>query len=173
MKSLKKWVFGIGVGLLMMIAAIALQQVGKSVWLHWSGAVIANGVRAHGYTDKPFRILSVSGQRWSKWEHLERASAYHALVVLPETVPDGSARLSLAEGFTHTVIERWQPSKGSFGNSSPDERELAVKYDAVWQTVTIDSHAYDLAHGNLVCYSSDSTWKCTDRCFEKYFVRGR
>jgi hypothetical protein len=79
-------------------------------------------------------------------------------VVLPQTVPDDSASLSLADGFTHTVVERWQPSKGHFHNSPAEERELAVKYDAVWQTITIDSHAYNLANGNLFVIRLDENW---------------
>ena len=155
MKIPKKWAFGIGVGLLTMIVAIAPLQVWKSVWLHWSGGVIANAVRAHGYTDKPFRVISVTGQRWARWDNLEGASAYHALVVLPQTVPDDRASISRADGFTHTAVERWQPSKD---NGPAEERELAVKYDAVWQTITIDSHPYNLANGNLFVIKLDENW---------------
>jgi hypothetical protein len=155
-KNIKKKLLAIAVGLIMVNPAVVL---GKRAWLHFSGGVIANSSRIHRYMDKPFRILSVKGQKWARWNKLEDASAYHALVVLPLVVPDGSGGLSGGDEFTHTNIETWQPWKGQSISGPTEERQLAVVYDAIWQTVTVDSQKYHLANGNLFLIRFDENWQ--------------
>jgi hypothetical protein len=159
MRNIKKRVLGIAVGLLTMIAAIVLPPRGKTVWLHLSGAVMANDTRIECYTAKPFRILSVTGQKWAGWDKVEAASAYHALVVLPHIVPNDSGSVSSGDGFTDTAIEKWQPWKLQSDNGSAEERELAVIYDAVWQTITVGSQTYHLAKGNLFVIRFNENWQ--------------
>ena len=159
MSNIKKLVLGTALGLLTMIAAIALLPRGKTVWLHLSGAVMANGTRIECYTAKPFRILSVTGQKWARWDKLEAASAYHALVVLPHIVPNDSGSVSSGDGFTDTAIEKWQPWKVQSDNGPAEERELAVIYDAVWQTIRVGSQTFHLEKGNLFVIRFDENWQ--------------
>jgi hypothetical protein len=159
MRNIKKLVLGIGVGLLTMIAAIAFPPRGKTVWLRLSGAVMANDTRTECYADKPLRILSVTGQKWAGWDKLEAASAYHALIVLPQIVPNDSGSVSSSDGFIDTAIEKWQPWKDQSDNGPAEERELAVIYDAVWQTITVGSQTYHLAKGNLFVIRFDENWQ--------------
>jgi hypothetical protein len=159
MRNIKKLLLGAGGVLLTMIAAIALLPRGKTVWLHLSGAVMANDTRIECYTAKPFRILSVTGQKWAGWDKLEAASAYHALVVLPHIVPNDSGSVSSGDGFTDTAIEKWQPWKVRSDIGPAEERELAVIYDAVWQTITIRARTYHLEKGNLFVIRFDENWQ--------------
>jgi hypothetical protein len=159
MSNIKKLVLGTALGLLTITAAIALLPRGKTVWLHLSGAVMANDTRIECYTAKPFRILSVTGQKWARWDKLEAASAYHALVVLPHIVPNDSGSVSSGDGFTDTAIEKWQPWKVQSDNGPAEERELAVIYDAVWQTITVGSQTFHLEKGNLFVIRFDENWQ--------------
>lgn len=159
MSNKRKYKLGIAVGLIAMIAAIGLPLKAKTMWLYLSGAVIPSSHRTQRYTDKPFRVMSVTGQRWVTWNKLEDASAYYALVVLPLVMPDDNDFESGGNGFTHTDIERWQQRKGQFNKSLAEERELAVTYDAVWQTITVGSRRYRLANGNLFVIRYDENWR--------------
>ena len=150
MSNLKKIVLGVTAGLLILLAATIYLPSAKTMWVRHSGAVIPNGSHSLRYADKPFRILSVKGQRWVDGRLLE-ASAYHALVIFPAIVPEDGFSSSGGDGFTQTDINKWWiPTGGSSVNSkSFDLAELAIAYNSVWQTVTLDSRTYQLTKGNL------------------------
>lgn len=108
------------------------------------------GARTHTYFDRPIRILSVEGQRWGTWAALERASAYHALVIFPPGELSNAESVSGGDDFTHTKVERWRLMRGQPpGRFTAEERELEIVYDALWQTVTVGTRTYQLANGNL------------------------
>ncbi len=177
MSNLKKSVFAVTFGLLILFAATIYLPSAKTMWIRHSGAVIPNGSSEQVYTDKPFRILSVTGQRWVGGRLLE-ASAYHALVIFPTVIPkdhdsssegknaftqtdinkwsvpftdDHGGSRAGGDGFTHTDINQWWvPTPGRSADSQGfDLRELEITYDALWQTITLNAHTYHLAKGNL------------------------
>lgn len=141
--------FGVAFGLLIMLAAVASLPIVKNTWLRLSGAVIADLSSTHSYVDKPVRVLSTGGRRRVTGGELEDASAYHALVIFPRVVLKDVGSTSGNDGYTHTRVERWQVSGGQAGSYSTEERELKIVYDALWQTVTINSQVYHLREGNL------------------------
>lgn len=141
-------VFGLALGLLAVLAAIASLPPAKGAWLRLSGAVMPSGSRTHTYHDRPVRILSAEGRRWAAWDELEDASAYHALVLFPHGELRDTWSSSGGDGFTHTSVERWQWSRGQPGGGF-EERELKIVYDALWRTVTVNSRTYRVADGTL------------------------
>jgi len=157
MINIKKHVVGAACGLFTMIAATALVPQMKTTLVRWSGAVMPNSSRTEIYSDKPLRILSISGPHWATWDNQEDASAYHALVVLPVVVPEDSGSVSGGDGFTHRKIEMWHASNGQ-PTSDTTARELEINYDAIWRTITVDSHTYHLAKGNLFVVRFDQNW---------------
>jgi hypothetical protein len=42
-----------------------------------------------------------------------------------------------------------------------EERQVALSYDAVWQTITFDSRTYHLSNGNLFVIRYDQKWQPT------------
>ena len=157
MRNTKKQVLGIGFGLLTLITGILGPRPVKSVWLHLSGGVMPNALRTQGYTDKPFTILSVKGQKWTSWNKLEAGSAYHALIILPQILPNDGDSGTRSDGFTYTATEKWQSGKAE-ANTGPTEEELAISYDALRQTITVGSETYHLAKGNLFVVRLDENW---------------
>jgi hypothetical protein len=152
MRNIRKHIFGLVLGSLVMLTTIALLPSVKTRWLHLSGSVIPNASRTESYTDKPIRILSVEGQRWVTWNKPEDASAYHALVVLPSVPISDSGGLSENDDYGDRLVKRWLVR----GN---EEKELEITYDAIWQTITVDSRTYPLKKGNLFVIHFDENWK--------------
>jgi len=159
MKNVKQPLVIITILFLMAIALSVLPTLGKRAWVRASGAVMANSSGTLNYTDKPFRILSVKGERWATWDKLENAFAYHALVVLPMVVPEDSGSMSGGDDFTHINTRKWKPLKGQTENALTEERELSVRYDALWQTITVASQKYRLANGNLFVVRFNENWQ--------------
>ena len=159
MRTIKHLVFGLTLSLLIVLAAVAFLPLVKDTWLRLSGAVITNGTSTHSYTDMPVRILSAKGQRWTSWNKLEDASAYHALVLLPPATLSDSGSISSGDRFTHTNIRRWLVQKSQPDDCRTDEKELEIVYNAVSQTIAVDSRTYYLANGNLFVIRFDKSWQ--------------
>jgi hypothetical protein len=130
------------------------------MWLHRSGAVIPNGSHTLAFTDRPFRLLSVEGQRWVDGRLLE-ASAYQALVIFPAVIPQDKSSTSGGDGFSHTDTQRWLvPIGGRPANDqSFEEKELTINYDALWQTIALENRIYHLKRGNLFVIRFDQNWQ--------------
>jgi hypothetical protein len=146
MTNTKKLTFSLGLALLIIFACAFYLPNAKKRWLRHTGAVIPGGSSTLRYYDKPCVLLSITGERWAPSGRLEDASAYHALVIFPTLVPEPYAWSSGGDGFTHTDIQHWRVPGGSM---TSQEMDLAVVYDAVWQTITVESKTYRLAKGNL------------------------
>ncbi len=159
MRNIKKVALGITIGLSMMIAVNVLPHLAKKWCVYLSGAVMVNASRTNRYTDKPVRILSVTGEKWATWDKMESGSAYHVLIVLPVVIPDDDGFVSGGDGFTHTNIEMLRPSKGQFYSDPTEVRQLAVTYNAVWKTITVGSQTYRLRSGNLFVVRFDENWQ--------------
>jgi hypothetical protein len=160
MTNIRKYLFGLGFALLIMLAVVVYLPSAKKRWVRYTGAVIPNGSSTHRYSDKPFTILSVTGERWATGGRLENASAYHALVIFPIVMPEAYDGVSGGDGFTHTDIRKWRLPKGERPSADvTEEKALAIVYDAVWQTITVDSRTYQLAKGNLFVIRYDQNWQ--------------
>jgi hypothetical protein len=160
MSLLRKTMFGVIFGLLILLAATIYLPPAKTMWVRHSGAVIPNGSRTLVFTDKPFRILSVEGQRWVDGRLLE-ASAYHALVIFPIVIPKDDYSSSGGDGFTHTDLQSWLVPIGerSANGQTFEKKELAITYDSLWQTITLHSRTYHLTQGNLFVIRFDQNWQ--------------
>jgi hypothetical protein len=90
---------------------------------------------------------------------LEDASAYHALVIFPIVMPKDYIEIGGGYGFTYTDIHKWEVPTGPRPDSDTQEREVALSYDSVWQTITFDSRTYHLANGNLFVIRYDQNWQ--------------
>jgi hypothetical protein len=142
------------------LAVVVYLPSAKKRWVHYTGAVIPNGSSTHRYTDQPLTILSVTGERWATGDRLEDASAYHALVIFPIVMPEAYDGASGGDGLTHTDIQKWRIPKGERpGEDGTQEKDLAIVYDAVWQTITVGSRTYHLANGNLFVIRYDQNWQ--------------
>lgn len=152
MRKTGKYVLGLALVLLVVLTAMASLPNARNRWLRLSGAVIPNGSRTESYTDKPIRILSAEGQRWLAGDRLEDASAYHALVILPSVPISNLGGSSGNDGYHHRLVEKWLMR----GN---EEKTIEINYDAMWQTITVDSRTYSLRNGNLFVIRFDENWK--------------
>jgi len=155
-----KLVFGIVFGLLILFAVAVYLPSAKAMWLHHSGAVIPNESRTLVFTDRPFRVLSVEGQRWVDGRLLE-ASAYHVLVIFPVVIPQDRGSSSGGDSFSHTHIQKWLVSTGgrAANAQSFEEKGLTINYDAFWQTVALENRTYHLKQGNLFVIRFDQNWQ--------------
>jgi hypothetical protein len=152
MRNIGKYVLGFALVLLVMLTAMASLPNIKNRWLRLSGAVIPNGSRTESYTDKPIRILSAEGQRWLTGDRLQDASAYHALVILPSVPISNIGDSSGNDGYHHRLVEKWLMR----GN---EEKGIEIDYDAMRQTITVDSRTYSLRNGNLFVIRFGENWK--------------
>ncbi len=153
MRSIRKNVLGLGFGLLIVIVVTALLPSIKNRWIRLSGAVfLTNASRTHTFMDEPMRILSVGGQRWVTSNKLEAASAYHALVLFPSVSISDNGSTSSGGNYNHSFISKWLVQ----GNG---EKELEIIYDAMWQTITVDSQTFHLKNGNLFVIRFGESWK--------------
>src|SRR6266480_2169720 len=147
----KQRLLGIGLACLAILFIVNLTlPKAERKWLHFSGAVMPSGSHTMRYEGKPVRYLSVSGDRWSTWEKLERGYAYHALVLFPQSPVTDGAWSSVSNGMTQTDIERWLVTTVHSANvSSSEQMELSVNYNAIWQTIKVNSETYHLTNGNM------------------------
>ncbi len=152
MRNIRKHILGFDFGLLILLVVTAFLPSVKNTWLRLPGAVIVNGSRTHSYTDKPVRILSAEGQRWVTLSKLEDASAYHALVILPPVAISDNGISSGGGNYNHSLVNQWLVRE-------IEEKELEVIYDAMWQTITVDSQRFYLRNGNLFVIRFDESWK--------------
>jgi hypothetical protein len=152
MRNIRKHVLAFALVLLVMLTTMAFLPSVKNSWLRLSGAVIPTGSRTESYTDKPIRILSAEGQRWLMGDRLEDASAYHALVILPSVPIRNSGGSSGNDGYHHRLVEKWLMR----GN---EEKGIEINYDAMRQTITVDSRTYSLRSGNLFVIRFAENWK--------------
>jgi hypothetical protein len=157
MKSTIKHAFGFTFGLLVTLTLIGFQPLVQRTSVRLTGAVMPNSTHTHTYVDKPVRTLSVGGERWKSWGATESASAYHALIILPPVPFSDGPGMSVADGFTHTKIEKWLARTGPQGIY--EEKKLEATYDAVRRTVTLGSRTYSLADGNLFVIRFDGSWQ--------------
>lgn len=158
MKTLTKHALGVGFGLVVMLTAIALRPPVLDAWMRLTGAVIPGGTHTHRYVDRPIRIMSVTGERWAAWDRLEKARAYHALIILPEILRGDHYRQSSNSHFAYKNIERWKSGSKYAGHES-EAGQLEMSYDPVLHTVTIASQTYFLPRGNLFVVRYDENWR--------------
>ncbi|HMJ24940.1 MAG TPA: hypothetical protein VK475_03895 [Pyrinomonadaceae bacterium] len=161
MTNKRKLTFGFGSALLLVFALALYLPSAKRRWLRHTGAVIPSGSSALSYTDKPCTILSVTGERWAPSGRLEDAAAYHALVVFPIVMPGAYYSLSSGGGLTQTDIQKWRAPNVEGMVGDLNEVDLLVVYDALWQTITVESKTYRLANGNLFVIRYDQSWRPT------------
>ncbi|MDQ3819025.1 MAG: hypothetical protein M3362_15300 [Acidobacteriota bacterium] len=158
MRNIRKHALGPLFGLLILFSTISILTPVKKAWLRYTGAVSPSGSRTHTFTDKPARILSVSGQRWVTWDRQEEATVYYALVLFPSSMVNNNGFVSGGNDFTYTDIERWLVWNDKEGSYQP---QLEIDYDAMWQTISVDSKSYKLSKGNLFVIRFDDAWKPT------------
>lgn len=161
MTNKRKLTFGLGSALLIVFAFTFYLPQAKKRWLRHTGAVIPGGSHTQSYTDKPCTILSVIGERWAPDGRLEDAAAYHALVVFPMIMPSTNEWVSGGDGLTHTDIQKWRAPNVAGMASDLAGTDLAIVYDALWQTITVESKTYRLANGNLFVIRYDQNWRPT------------
>src|SRR5947209_9229725 len=159
MRKVRKHCVGFIFGLLILFSTLSLLTPVKRTWLRSTGAVIPNDSRTDSYTEKGVRILSVTGERWVTWDREEKASAYYALVILPRAAVKNIGFVSGDDGFTHTNIEKWLWYNDRPYEPMTEQKQLQIDYDAMWQTITVDSRAYNLSKGNLFVIRFDEGWK--------------
>ncbi|HKE57812.1 MAG TPA: hypothetical protein VKB46_13960 [Pyrinomonadaceae bacterium] len=153
---MKRWhiniVFG---GLVTLFVTMNLLPSIKHSWVRYSGAVVPTGTYALTFSDKPARLLSVQGQRHIPPHTVEDAAAYYALVLFPQGRLEEVDGFSSSDGLRYLDVKHWQLWKGN----AFDGTDLRIAYDAVWQTVQVDSQKYDLKKGNLfvIRYSENLT----------------
>lgn len=155
-----KLIFGVVFGLLILFAASFYLTSAKRMWLHHSGVVIPNGSHTLVFNDRPFRLLSVEGQRWVDGRMLE-ASAYHVLVIFPGVIPQDRSSSTGGNGFSQTDTQRWLLQTGGRHTNAQsfEEKELTINYDALWQTVALENRTYHLKQGNLFVIRFDQNWQ--------------
>jgi len=153
---MKRWhintLFG---GLVILFITVNLWPSIKSSWVRNSGAVVPTGTHSLTFSDKPARLLSVQGQRRIPPQTVEDAAAYYALVLFPQGRLEEVDGSSSSDGFRHVDVKHWQLWNGnSFGGT-----DMQIAYDAMWQTLQVDSQKYDLKKGNLfvIRYSESLT----------------
>jgi hypothetical protein len=143
---MKRWyinaLFG---GLVILFVTINLFPSIKQSWVRNSGAVVPTGSYALTFSDKPARLLSVQGQRRIPPHTVEDAAAYYALVLFPQGRLEEVDAVSSSDGFRHVDVKHWQLWNGN----SVGGTDMRIAYDAVWQTLQVNSQKYDLKKGNL------------------------
>lgn len=154
--SLKRLGLGFTIGITTMFFGLILQPRMQNAWLRYSGAVIVNGKHTHTYTDKPFRFLTITGERWNNQGELKPASAYHALIVFPSASIENLFGTSSSNGLSRLDTGSWLVKKNRY-NDEQETKEIAIKYDALRQTVTLESKTYSLSNGNLFVIRFDRT----------------
>lgn len=157
MKALPKHATGFALAIVVAFTLPMLQPLARRTSVRLTGAVMPDYTHTHTYADKPVRTLSVGGERWRTWGETERASAYHALIILPPAPLSDNGGVSSGDGFTHTNIQKWLT--GTTPHGVYEEKQLEVTYDAVSRTVTLGSRAYSLADGNLFVIRFDENWR--------------
>ena len=157
---LRRNVFGVAFGLLILFAARIYLPSVKTMWVRHSGAVIPNGSHTEVYTAKPFRILSVKGQRWVDGRLLE-ASAYHALVIFPIVIPKDDYSSSGGDGFTHTDIQEWLVPIGepSANGQTFEKRAGQLPMTHCGKRSHSSLSTYHLTRGNLFVIRFDQNWQ--------------
>lgn len=137
--------------LLMAFVVLALKSSAERYWLHASGAVIPSGTWTLSFADqKNIKLLSATGKRWIAQDKTVEARAYHALIILPSVPLIENGSISSNDGITETSTLKWLIEESLVSNRrNTEEYALTVTYNAVFQTVAIDSKTYSLANGNL------------------------
>jgi hypothetical protein len=151
--------FGLGAAYLLLFTGLVYLPTAKTRWIHHSGAVIPNGSSYHRYSDRPFAVLGVTGERWLPSGRSEDAAAYHALVIFPLVMPAPFDALSSGNGLIHRDIQKWQVQEGERVGSR--EKDLEIVYDALWQTIKIEGKSYRLTDGNLFVIRYNQDWQPT------------
>jgi len=142
----KRWhintLFG---GLVILFVTINLWPSIKRSWVRNSGAVVPSVTHSLAFSDKPARLLSVQGQRRTPPHTVEDAAAYYALVLFPEGRLEEVYDLNNLNDLGHLSVKHWQLWNGTRVGGT----DMRIGYDALWQTVEVNSQKYDLRKGNL------------------------
>jgi hypothetical protein len=147
--------------LILVFIALALKPSTENYWLYASSAVIPHGSTTRSFVDYPnIKLLSVQGERWTSENKRTRAKAYSALVILPKVSLRENGSVSTGDGRTQTDTLKWL-RENSLANDyqNTEERNLTITYDAIFQTMRIDSESYSLAAGNLFVIRFDEKWQ--------------
>lgn len=153
--------FELALVLIMVFVASALKPSAENYWLYASSAVIPHGTTTHSFVDYPnIKLLSVEGERWTSENERLRAKAYYALVILPKIPLRENGSVSGGNSKTYTNTLKWLSDSNSAGNyRNTQERDLTVIYDAIFQTIKIDSESYSLSRGNLFVIRLNEEWQ--------------
>lgn len=160
MNKLSRNLFVLAFGLLILFVAALYLPSAKAILIRHSGAVIPQGSGTLVFTNKPFRLLKVTGDRWVDGRPL-KGTAYHVLVIFPVVIPEDKSSSSGGDGFSHYDVQKWlvPTGGGSADSQSFAEKELAINYDAVWLTIAVGGRTYHLAQGNLFIIRFDQNWQ--------------
>jgi len=149
MKYRRKYFLGPVLGLVLTILVYMLANTSSvlGIRMRLSGALLADSVGQQSFHGTPIRLLTVAGNRWVSWDETKPAAVYYALVLLPTASACNIESGGGGNGFLHTGAWRWlaRKDKGDQGQ----ELRLEATYHPSRRTLTIDSHSYFLADGNL------------------------
>ena len=147
--------------LLAIFLAVALKPLWQKAWIYMSGAVIPNSSTTHGYTDHHNLLLSVGGERWVSSDRMEKATAYHALVIPPEVELREDGSISRSDGVSHTDTLKWLRLREQGDSYQAEAKSLTIVYHALTQKISVGSDTYRLAKGNIFVVCLDEEWRTT------------
>lgn len=147
--------------LLAIFLVIALKPLWQKAWIYMSGAVIPYGSATHRYADHHNLLLSVGGERWVSGDRLEKATAYHALVIPPEVELREDGSISGNDGVSHTDTLKWLRLRGQGDDYQAESGSLTIVYHALTQKISVGSDTYRLAKGNVFVVRLDEGWRPT------------
>lgn len=152
--------------LLAIFLAIALKPLWGKAWIYMSGAVIPKGSSTHSYAEHHNLLLSVDGERWVSSDRREKATAYHALVILPEGELREDSNTSTSDGVTHTDTLKWLRLRAQGDSYQAEAKSLTIVYHALTQKISVGSDTYRLSKGNIFVVRLDEEWRPTVTQFE-------
>lgn len=159
--------FELALVLIVGFIALALKPWAGNYWLYASGAVIPHGTGTHNFGDS-IKLLTVEGERWTSENKRTPATAYYALVILPQVSLRENGSVKSSDGKTKTKTLKWLRENSLAGDyRNAEELELTITYDAIFQTMRIgsegyslsSSEGYSLSKGNLFVIHLNEEWQ--------------
>jgi hypothetical protein len=143
----------------LILGLVSCFAFGQDEWQFQPGILLTSGDHLHTFEDGCGEVVSINGWRRVSRVKLDDVSIYHVLILHPKGPLIGQGSGFSDKGPASTENISWTVQMNPPNDFKTGEKHsLAITYNAISDTVTVENNAFHLSKGNLFIVRMDKSW---------------